>query len=222
MSDRAAHPAWMEPATALGAAVIRALGATWRIERIGDDPSGRGGHDGPPHIFAFWHAQLLPLVYTHRDRRAAVLVSQSRDGEIIARVLERLGYLTARGSSTRGGDEGLRDLLAHAEAGHHLAVTPDGPRGPAEVVKPGVIYLAARSGLPVLPLACAARPSRRLDSWDAMRVPMPFARVRVELGVPFRVPVDASEAKQEELRVRLERTLKELSARVRDAAGEAS
>jgi lysophospholipid acyltransferase (LPLAT)-like uncharacterized protein len=220
MNGAARYPVWLEPAAALGAGLLRALGATWTIERTGNDPSDPRGASREPAIFAFWHAQLLPLVYSHRDRDAAVLVSQSRDGELITRVLERLGYCAARGSSTRGGDEGLRGLLAYAAAGHHVAVTPDGPRGPAEVVKPGVIYLAARSGLPVIPVAVAFRPARRLRSWDALRVPLPLARVRIELGDAQRVSAGADQAEQESARARLEAELKRLTTRVRERAGE--
>ena len=220
MTAGARYPVWLEPAAALGAGLLRALGATWSIERAGNDPSDPRSAVREPAIFAFWHAQLLPLVYSHRGRAAAVLVSQSRDGQLITRVLERLGYCAARGSSTRGGDEGLRGLLAFAAAGHHVAVTPDGPRGPAEVVKPGVIYLAAKSGLPIIPLAAAARPSRRLRSWDAMRVPLPFARVRIEIGEALRLSDGASESEQESARGRLEAELKRITVQARERAGE--
>ncbi|MGH7742673.1 MAG: lysophospholipid acyltransferase family protein, partial [Candidatus Eiseniibacteriota bacterium] len=97
---------------------------------------------------------------------------------------------------------------------------PDGPRGPAEVVKPGVIYLAQRSGLPLLPVAVGARPSRRLRSWDGMRVPAPFARLHVETGMPMHVPAALDQAGEESWRVRLETELRELTGRVRAAVGE--
>jgi hypothetical protein len=216
----ARYPAWLEPATWLGAALIRVLGATWRIERLGNDPSDPRGGTREPSIFVFWHSQLLPLVYTHRGRDAVVLVSRHKDGQLIARVLERLGFHTARGSSTRGGGPGMLELLEHAEAGHHLALTPDGPRGPAEVVKPGVIYLASRTGMPVVPVAAASRPSRRLRSWDAMRVPWPFARLRIEVGAPLRIPAELDEASEERWRARLESEMRELTERVRAAVGE--
>jgi lysophospholipid acyltransferase (LPLAT)-like uncharacterized protein len=114
----------------------------------------------------------------------------------------------------------MLELLAHAEAGRHLALTPDGPRGPAEVVKSGVIYLASRTGMPVIPVAAASRPSRRLRSWDGMRVPWPFARVRVETGAALRVPPGLDDAGEEQWRARLESELRSLTARVRAAVGE--
>ena len=220
MKARARYSAWLEPATWLGAVLMRALGATWRIERSGSDPSDPRRGKQEPSIFALWHSHLLPLVYTHRGRGAVVLVSRHQDGQIVARVLERLGFHTARGSSTRGGEAGVRELLANAEVGRHLAVTPDGPRGPAEVVKPGVIYIASQTGMPVVPVAAASRPSRRLGSWDGMRVPWPFARVRVEVGEPLRVPATLDDAGVERWRTRLESEMRALTARVRGAVGE--
>lgn len=220
MSRRKRYPPWLGPATWLAAVLVRLIGATWRIERHGHDPSDPRLRSSEPSIFALWHSQLLALIYTHRGRDAVVLVSRHRDGELVSRLLERLGYRTARGSSTRGGGEGLLSLLSHAEAGRSLAVTPDGPRGPAEVVKPGVIYLAARSGLPIVPIACASRPSRRLRSWDGMRVPGWFARLRVEAGAPLRIPAELDEASENRWRDRLESEMRALTDRVRAAVGE--
>jgi len=220
MTRNVRYPWWVEPGTWLASALVRAVGATWRIERIGVDPTESSDPARERFIFAFWHSQLVPLVYSHRDRDAAVLVSRHLDGQVITRILERLGFHTARGSSTRGGDEGLRGLLAHAQVGRDLGVTPDGPRGPAEVVKPGVVYLASRSGLPVIPISAASRPSRRLRSWDGLRIPAPFARVRIETGAPLRIPSMLDEAAEERWRLRLESELRELTTRVRSAIGE--
>jgi hypothetical protein len=181
-------PWWAGAAVPLAAWLLSALGRTWRIERVGVEPVERAIAAGGRVLFAFWHARLLPLVWTHRRRGIAVLVSRSRDGELITRLIERLGFETARGSSTRGGAEGAAELLEWAGRGHLLAITPDGPRGPAERVKPGLAWLAARSGLPVVPVATAARPSWRLRSWDGFRVPVPFARVCVAYGEPMAVP----------------------------------
>jgi hypothetical protein len=171
-------------------------------------------------IFAFWHARLLPLVFTHRRRAIAVLISRHRDGELIARIIERLGYVTGRGSSTRGGEEGIRDMLRHAEDGRMLALTPDGPRGPAERVKPGLVYLASRTGYPVLPIAAAASREWVFDSWDRFRVPHPFARVVVAYGPPITVPPRLADDEIEAWRVRIEGAIRDLTGEVdRRAAG---
>jgi lysophospholipid acyltransferase (LPLAT)-like uncharacterized protein len=217
------YPWWTGIAASLGALVVRLLGLTWRIERIGiaehDAVLARGGRC----IYALWHARLLPLVFTHRGRGAAVLVSRHRDGELITRIIERLGYVAARGSSTRGGEEGLREMIEWAERKRLLAITPDGPRGPAERVKPGLVYLASRTGFPILPVAAASRRCWRLRSWDGFRVPKPFARVIVAYGAPIPVAADLDRDALERLRLVVEAEIARLTARLDDSvAGRAS
>jgi len=219
---RPRYPWWLGLAAWAGAMVLRALGALWRIDR-----SGLAEHDavlarGERCIFALWHARLLPLVYSHRGRGVAVLVSRHRDGELITRIVERLGFVTARGSSTRGGEEGLREMLDWAERGRGLAITPDGPRGPAEVVKPGLLYLASRSGLPVLPVASASSSGWRLRSWDGFRIPHPFARVVVAYGPPIAVPKDLDRDALEACRLEVEAAIVAVSAEVDRRAREGS
>jgi hypothetical protein len=203
-----------------GAAAIRVLGLTWRIEKRDLDATEWRLAAGERCIFAFWHARLLPLTYTHRNRAIAVLVSRHRDGELIARIITRLGFATGRGSSTRGGEAGVRDMLALAEAGHLLAITPDGPRGPAERVKSGLVYLASRTGFPVVPVATAARGCWVFRSWDGFRVPRPWTRVVVAYGTPVAVPSELTAETTEHWRARLEAALSELTAQVAALAGE--
>jgi lysophospholipid acyltransferase (LPLAT)-like uncharacterized protein len=203
----AAHPWWLEPASAAGAGVVRALGATWRLARVGMEGPEAAIARGEGCIVAFWHARLLPLVFTHRRRGTVVLVSRHRDGELITRIIERLGFLTERGSSTRGGGEGARRMMRHAGARRMLAITPDGPRGPALRVKPGLVWLASRSGLPVVPVATAASRAWRMGSWDGFRVPRPFARVVVGYGEPIAIPRDLDDASAERWRVRIEEAI---------------
>ena len=201
-----------------GAGVLRLLGATWRIARVAPDgPGARIAAQGRC-VFAFWHARLLPLAFTHRGRGIGVLISRHHDGELIARVVERLGFTTARGSSTRGGEAGVRDMLRLAERGHPLAITPDGPRGPAEVAKAGVVMIASRSGLPVLPVVSSASRAWRLSSWDGFRIPWPFARVVVAYGEPIHVPARLPDDQVETWRIRIETALHDLT---RDAAARA-
>jgi len=130
----------------------------------------------------------------HKNEGIAVLVSRHRDGELITQVIEKLGFVAARGSSTRGGEAGVRGMLAWAGQDRHLALTPDGPRGPAEQMKPGALYLAERTGRRMVPIGVAARPVRALRSWDRFRVPWPFARVLVSHGAPFEPGVAPSDA----------------------------
>ena len=195
-----------------GSAILTLLGATLRFEIHGEEHI-RGLRDSStPFIFAFWHGQLLPLAHHHRHEGIVVLVSQHKDGEYIARVIQRRGFETVRGSSTRGGVQGLKGLIRAARKGHELGITPDGPRGPAGEVKRGALIAAQLSGLPILPMAAAGSRVWRLGSWDRFMVPKPFARIRVHYGPPIRVPRDADEARISELTTRLESEIHRLTA----------
>lgn len=212
----APSPALIGAATGL----LRALGATWRVRRLATEEWDRRQAAGERCIFALWHARMLPLIHAYRDLGAGVLVSRSRDGDRIAALVERLGYVAARGSSTRGGREGFLEMVRFAAEGRLLGIMPDGPRGPAEVAKPGVVRLASRTGLPVVPIACAARPVWVMRSWDGFRVPPPFATVWIAHGEPLRVPPDLDDAGLELWRARCEAALREVTAVAARAAGE--
>jgi lysophospholipid acyltransferase (LPLAT)-like uncharacterized protein len=140
-----------------------------RLETRGQEPIDALYREGKRVIIAFWHARQLMMPLTYRGARAHILISRHQDGEIIARIVERLGFRTVRGSSTRGGVEALRELIRLSRSGVDLVVTPDGPKGPAQVVKSGVIQLARASGLPIIPLtfACSKKNTSRAgtDSW---------------------------------------------------------
>ncbi len=160
--------------------LVTLLGRTWRIERL------KAGADLPGErvLFSFWHGSQLPLLFTHRHQGFKVLVSRSRDGEIVAALLHSMGYGTVRGSSSRGGAQAVSDLCAALQY-TSCAITPDGPRGPREVPKAGLFAVAERAGVPVKPLGAAAWPALRLSSWDRFLVPLPFCRVAVTEGVPI-------------------------------------
>jgi lysophospholipid acyltransferase (LPLAT)-like uncharacterized protein len=166
----------------LGAALIRLLATTWRY-RVANDA---GLHDaraaGKRVIFMLWHGELLPLLWHHRSEDIAVLISEHRDGEIIARIAESLGYATVRGSTTRGGGRALIALMRAIDEGRDAAVTPDGPRGPAHVFAPGAAIAAQRTGALLVPIRAAASRAWRLKSWDRFVIPKPFARVQVTYG----------------------------------------
>ncbi|MCC6348087.1 MAG: lysophospholipid acyltransferase family protein [Candidatus Eisenbacteria bacterium] len=214
------QPWWIGVAATLGAAALWLLARTWRIEERNAPEFEEAKRSHEPVIYALWHARQLPLVYVHRGRGTVVLVSQSRDGELISRILAAFGSQTARGSSTRGGDTAVRELLAAAAAGHCLAITPDGPRGPAGRAKPGLLQVAARSGLRVVPLASAARRSWVLRSWDRFRIPQPFARVCVAHAAPMAITAADDAGTLERERARVERAMDELTAEVMRRAGE--
>jgi lysophospholipid acyltransferase (LPLAT)-like uncharacterized protein len=174
MSDQFLKPieTWLKLAVLppVAAAVIRALGRSMRIETRGHEHIDQLYREGKRVIIAFWHARQLMMPLTYRGTLAHILISQHQDGEIIARIVERFGFRAVRGSSTRGGVEALRELIRLGRSGVDLVVTPDGPKGPAQVAKLGVIQLARVSKLPIIPLAfsCSKKNFSRVgtDSWS--------------------------------------------------------
>jgi hypothetical protein len=166
----------------LGAAVIRLLATTWRYEVTNEQELRDARATDKRVIFILWHGELLPLLWLHRGRDIALVISEHRDGEIIARIAETLGYSTVRGSSSRGGSRALIGLMRAIDAGRDAAVTPDGPRGPAHVFAPGAAIAAQRTGAPLLPIRAAASRAWRLRSWDRFVIPKPFARIHVTYG----------------------------------------
>lgn len=173
-------------APSLGSWALRLLGRTLRVRREESAVAALWAARAPV-IYVVWHARLLLLPYLYRDRGLRVLISRSRDGELVTRLVRRFGFVVIRGSSTRGGAEGLRSLARALGAGHSVVLVPDGPRGPSETVKPGVVTLARMTGAPVVPLALGASAEWRAQSWDGFRVPKPFARCIVRFGDPLRV-----------------------------------
>lgn len=165
-----------------GTAVIRLLAMTWRMRTENDAELSAARASNRRVIFTLWHGELLPLLWHHRGKGIAVVISEHRDGEIIAQIAERLGYTTVRGSSSRGGSRALIGLIRAVESGRDGAVTPDGPRGPAHVFAPGAAIAAQRTGVPLLPVRAIASSAWRLRSWDRFLVPKPFASVRVVYG----------------------------------------
>ena len=158
-------------------------------------------------------------LYYYRDLKINAFISQHRDGELLARTLVRFGYEVVRGSSTRGGFEGMRGLLRALKRGHDVALAPDGPRGPAQIVSPGVIAMARLSGCPIRPVAYGAKWVFRAKSWDRFMVPLPFSMGAVEWGPPIYVPREANAVLSEEKRMELQRELNKISHKVDRAVG---
>jgi lysophospholipid acyltransferase (LPLAT)-like uncharacterized protein len=191
----------------VGAALIRALGATWRIQ-VEQEEHLRAARRVAPHvIFAFWHGRLLPLSYTHRNQRIQVLASEHRDGERLGRTIVRLGYGHVRGSSSRGGARAVLDLAGKMRSGFDLGLTVDGPRGPRHVVKAGVAEIAKLTGAAIVPITSASRRHRTFASWDAFELPAPGTRVVVRYGPPVTVAAGAGREEVEARRAELEATL---------------
>lgn len=192
------------------AGLIRALRFTVKLRHHNDGPLRKMEKDDERFILAFWHRHLLLMPYSYRGKGISVLVSQSRDGELIARTVARLGIDSSRGSSSRGGIAGMRTLLRKAGEGWDIAFTPDGPRGPASEVQPGVILAAAATGFPIQPVALAATKAKRLNSWDRFLIPLPFSCVHFVYGEPLTVERRGDpEAAAAELKRRLDAGEKE-------------
>lgn len=191
-------------------ALLETVLRTVRVDRQGGDEVAALERAGRPYVAVFWHARLLPLAWAYRGSDVATLVSRSRDGRLIADVASRWGYRVERGSSSRGGTAGLRAIVRHLQAGRRVALTPDGPRGPARVMKAGPLQAARLTGAPLVPIAIAASRAWHAGSWDRFLVPLPFARVVVRFGPALAVPPDADGAAIEALRRRLERELNAL------------
>ena len=166
----------------LGSVAIRLIASTWRFEITNDDVLRRLRSQRRPIIFVFWHGQMLPLLYHHRHQQVSIMVSEHEDGEIITRIASTLGYRAVRGSTSRGAARALLAACRVLEDGFDVAISPDGPRGPARSFAPGAVVIAQRSGAPILPVGMSATSAWRLKSWDRFVIPRPFSRVRIVYG----------------------------------------
>lgn len=170
-----------------GAWLVRALGWTWRFQTRNAEVVARLRAAKQPIVFAIWHGEMLPLLYFHRAQGVSVLISEHGDGELIARVATSHGYRTVRGSTSRGAARAILGLVRELEEGHDLAITPDGPRGPAKSFAPGTLIVAQRGNAPIVPVVAHAAAAWRLKSWDRFMIPKPFARVTIAYGDPVRL-----------------------------------
>jgi lysophospholipid acyltransferase (LPLAT)-like uncharacterized protein len=167
------------------AGAFKLLAITWRMRVRNGDAYTKLLATGQPFVYACWHGQLLPLLWHHRGCGAVLLISRSRDGDLIARVASHFGFRAVRGSSSRGATSALRELARELAAGHSVAVQPDGPRGPARVASPGFVAAAQTAdGVPILCVGCDSPHAWHAPSWDRMLVPLPFARVTVAYSDP--------------------------------------
>ena len=202
--------AWAPAVVAWG---VRLLGLTLSIRRDerAVEPLWQAG---APVIYAVWHGQILLLPLLYGRRAVCVLASRSRDGELVTRYIGRFGIEVVRGSSSRGGAAALRHLVRWLKQGREVVVVPDGPRGPAEVVKPGIVGLARLSGAAIVPVAVGASSEWRLGSWDGFRIPRPFARCVARFGEPIYVARVVDRRAEEAAREEVEAALRALSSSV--------
>lgn len=165
-----------------GSGMIRALASTWRYRTVGETTVRELRNQKTPTLFTFWHGQILPMLWYHRDQGVAVLVSEHQDGEVIAQILEWMGYGLIRGSSSRGANRALLGIVRTLKQGTDVAVTPDGPRGPRHRFAPGAVIAANRAAAPIMPVAAHVDRFWQLKTWDGFIIPKPFARITIAYG----------------------------------------
>ncbi|HWG59056.1 MAG TPA: lysophospholipid acyltransferase family protein [Candidatus Acidoferrales bacterium] len=190
--------------------LVRLIGPTLRVEFVGVHNAVQIRRHGEQAIGAFWHRCIFPAIWIWRGRDIVVLNTVNFDGQWTRRVIERLGFGTAQGSSTRGAIEGLTVLAQRIEEGRHVALTIDGPHGPRYVAKPGAVILARRTGRPVSAFHIGLQWAHTFrKSWDLFQLPLPFSRAVMFVAPPIHVPTDADSQtvhdKQSEIQAALER-----------------
>lgn len=162
---------------------------------------------GQGFIAGMWHNNIIYFTWLYGQLRLAALISQSRDGENIARVSAFFGVRPVRGSSARGSTAGLRGLFRVLAKGESATVTPDGPQGPRYVLQPGIVAVARRAGVPIVPMAYAGRNMIQFNSWDRMKLPLPFSRIAIYVGNP--IWIERGEKDEEAARLKVERAMRE-------------
>ena len=202
------HPA---VASFFGSLVIRLLGFTWLIEWRNIENLEKARALSKQGIVSFFHGRLIVNAYALRKWGISGLASEHPDGDIMGRAVAWLGWEHIKGSSSRRGAEGFRGLAAVLRSGGDAGLTIDGPRGPRGCVQQGATELSRMTGAVIIPVSNSARPRRLLSTWDRFQIPGPFAKVVIAYGEPFIVPSHSDRETREESRLRLERTLGELT-----------
>lgn len=181
-----------------GFSYIHWVGETTKWKVLGEENYLLERCKGKPIIFVFWHNQLMVMPFCYaaliRRKTATALSSLSKDGQIVSDLVEKFGYHSIRGSSSRGGGPALIKLMRQLEDGDDLVITPDGPRGPRYKAQNGVISIASASGCPILPVACDFKYQKILSSWDRFKIPRPYNEGSLVIGRPVYVEAHASDA----------------------------
>jgi lysophospholipid acyltransferase (LPLAT)-like uncharacterized protein len=193
--------------------MIKLLSWSMRIEVVNGHVLVEYHRRREPAIGAFWHGRLLMMPTGYRWKRVSILISLHRDGELISRTAKYFGFRSIRGSTTRGGFSAMREMLKASQEGYDIAITPDGPRGPRYRVQNGIIELARRTGMPIIPLTFSASRKKVFQSWDRFLLPYPFSRGVFISGEPLFVPRHLDEDALEQKRLLLERRLREITDR---------
>jgi lysophospholipid acyltransferase (LPLAT)-like uncharacterized protein len=198
-------------ASYVGSLVVRFLRITWRIEVRHPENLEKARALSKQAVVSFPHGRLIPIAHELGAWGITVLASEHQDGDIMGRLAAWLGWRQVKGSSTRRGAAGFRELAAVLRSGRDAGLTVDGPRGPRGRVQQGATELSRMTGAVVMPVTSASRPRWIFSSWDRFQIPKMFARVIISYGEPFVVPGDADREARERARLRLERTLGDLT-----------
>jgi lysophospholipid acyltransferase (LPLAT)-like uncharacterized protein len=206
-------------ASILGASLLRVLAMTWRIEWQNSEYLDDARKISTNLIYSFWHGRLLVLSWTHRNQSVQALTSDHYDGDLLGRVIERLGFGQLKGSTTRGGARAIRSLKAVLSRGQDIALAVDGPRGPRGKLQQGAVELSRLTSCAIVPVTNTAVCRKLLSSWDRFQLPAPFTKVIVRYGRPFFVSRDESVTERETKRRELEKYLGELTTGLDIEAG---
>jgi hypothetical protein len=182
---RFAHQISLDAVSASILSLGNLFGFTWRFSLKGRIDLDLYHDGGQGRIYAFWHSNLLPMAFHFRNTGKMALVSESRDGRRAAAVAQRWGHGIIHGSSSHGGSAGFRACIRELRRGGNIVITPDGPRGPREIVKPGISQIAFFADATVVPLRAIPFRAFRLHSWDGFMIPIPFARIEIHIGEPI-------------------------------------
>jgi lysophospholipid acyltransferase (LPLAT)-like uncharacterized protein len=186
----------------------RLIGLTSRFQILKNEQYEELFKNKKPYIYSIWHTNVLYSPYLHRNKNVAVLISESKDGDYINEVVHRFGNTSVRGSSSKGGSKALKSVIQHLKKGLPAAFTPDGPRGPAFIVQPGIIAAAQVTQVPIVPFHYECSKQWILErAWDKHRVPKPFTTFVVSYGEPILVPRELNEVEFEKMRLKVEEAM---------------
>jgi hypothetical protein len=203
----------------LGTWLVHRVYRSLRVHIVGDERLEPLYRRHGAIVFCGWHAVMVGPLFHHRHTDGYAVVSEHRDGELLARVVQQFGHTCVRGSTTRGGVRALAQLIRLVRAGHSVGITPDGPRGPRYVAQPGVVFLGQKSGCPIVPIGFASTRYWEFRSWDRFRVPKPFSRAELHYGEPLFIPAQLADADVETWRQRVEAALHRVMRDAESAAG---
>ena len=195
----------------IGLLIVKVISSTYTIRIVGTEIEKNVLKKKQVPIYASWHQRFFPGITLFAARKPiAIMISQSRDGELISKIVNRLGWRSVRGSSSRGGRDALREIKTLVHKGYKVGHIVDGPRGPLGIVKPGLLLIAQISGAPIIPTITSAERKWVFNSWDRFVIPKPFSRVIFRFGDEIYVPIKLQGTAFEEKRFSIENTLKKL------------